>query len=356
NAGRRKAAERDDRENPLRRSGERPETARCRLVERLERSAAPRTVIDAAATEELGQTLAIETARPCHMPGRVVLLWPLPLQDRLRSAVPALLLPVRAHRAPGVVPDHGPCAESQRPFALLQPPAHVDVVAGHAKLRIEPANRLEGLLAERHVAARDVFSFTIAQQDMNRAAWGARDALRRTAVTGGRDVRSAHADIRGAQKSVRKIRQPLRIGVRVIVDVRDDLAAGCTETGVPRTRETTVLGLDKPAVVSARDGGGRVRRAVIHNDDLVVGVGQPVQRLEAIADRPGTVVRADDHGDPGPPDVWREGCLPESASGGCERGLRRAVGARQAEGPVVDVAGASVPLVGPRENESASAA
>src|SRR5205814_9154452 len=147
-----------------RRSGERPKTARCRLVERLERSAAPRTVIDPAATEELGQTLAIEAARPCHMPGRVVLLWPLPLQHRLRSAVPALLLPVRAHRAPRVVPDHGPCAESQRPLPLPQPPAHVHVVAAHAKLRIEPANPLEGLFAERHVAARDGFGLTLAPQ------------------------------------------------------------------------------------------------------------------------------------------------------------------------------------------------
>src|SRR6266581_3327033 len=115
------------------------------------------------------------------MPGRVVLLRPLSLEHRLRSAVPALLLPVRAHRAPRVVPDDSRGAESQRPLTLLQPPAHVDVVAGHAKLRIEPANRLEGLLAECHVAARDVFSLAIAEQDMNRAARGARDALRRTA-------------------------------------------------------------------------------------------------------------------------------------------------------------------------------
>src|SRR6266566_7483493 len=105
---------------------------------------------------------------------------------------------------------------------------------------------------------------------MDGATRGARDTLRGAAITRGCDVRSAYADIRRAQKSVREIRQPVRIGVRVIVGVRDDLAAGCPETGVPRTGETAVLGLDQRAVVSARDRGGAVRRAVIHNDDLVI--------------------------------------------------------------------------------------
>ena len=253
------------------------------------------------------------------------------------------------------MPDDSRRAEPERPFPLLQPPTNVHVVAGRAKLRIEPPDRLEGLLAERHVAAGDVFSLTIAEQDMNRSARGARDAFRRTPVTRGRDVRSTHANMCRAQKSVREICEPVRIGVGVIVDVRDDLAPGCPEAGVPRAGEAAVLGLDQPAVVSARDGGGGIRRAVIHNDDLVVGVGQPLQGLEAIADGARAVVRADDHGDPRPGEIRREGYFAESVSYGGERGLRRAVSAREAEGPVLDVVRVPVPLVGPREDESTGA-
>ena len=40
-----------------------------------------------------------------------------------------------------MVPDHGSRAEPQRPPALPKPPADVDVVAGDAKLRIEPTYR-----------------------------------------------------------------------------------------------------------------------------------------------------------------------------------------------------------------------
>src|SRR2546428_1011926 len=351
----RKAAERNDHEDPLRGSGQRPEAARRRLVERLKWRAAPWAVIDPAATEELGQALAIEAARPRQMPGRVVLPRPLPLQHRLRPAVPALLLPVRAHRAPRVMPDDSRRTEPERPFPLLQPPTHVHVVAGRAKLRIEPPDRLEGLLAKRHVASGDVFGLTIAEQDMNRSARGTRDAFGCTPVTRGRDVRAAHANMCRAQKSVREICEPVRIGVGVIVDVRDDLAPGCPEAGVPRAGEAAVLGLDQPAAVSARDGGGGVRRALVHNDDPGGGAGPPFQGLEAIADGARAVVRADDHGDRGPAEIRREGYLAESVSYGGERGLRRAVSAREAEGPVLDVLRVPVPLIGPRGNEGTGA-
>jgi hypothetical protein len=42
-----------------------------------------------------------------------------------------------------MVPDHGSRVEPQPPALLLQPPADIHVVAGHAELGIEPANGLE---------------------------------------------------------------------------------------------------------------------------------------------------------------------------------------------------------------------
>src|SRR5437762_4002653 len=342
----REGAESNDHEHPLRRARKRPEGARRRLVERLKRCGAPRAVIDPATAQQLRKTWAVYAAGPAHVAGAVVFPRPLSLEHRLRAAVATLLFPVRAHRPPRVVPNRGRCAESERAFPLPQAPAHVAVAAGGAEPCIESSDRLEAVLAERHVAARDVFSFTIAEQDMNGAARGARDAFGYPTVARRRDVRSTDADMRRAQKPVREIRQPVRIGVRVIVDVRDDLAPGCMKAGVPRAGEAAILGLDQPAVVSARDSGGGVRRAVIHDDDLVVGIGQPLQCLEAIADRAGAVIRADDHGDPGPGEVRRERDLTERVSYGRECRLRRPVGASEAEPPVLDVVRVPVPLVG----------
>src|SRR5438093_987300 len=93
--------------------------------------------------ERVRQPAAVEPARPAHVPRTVVLLRPLALQHRLRPAVADLLLPVRAHRAPAVVPDHGGGTEAERPAPLPQAPAHVHVVARGAELEIEPPDRLE---------------------------------------------------------------------------------------------------------------------------------------------------------------------------------------------------------------------
>src|SRR5438132_271686 len=92
----REATERDDHEHPLRRSDERPERAGRRLIKRLKGSASPGAVIDAAAAEP-DETLAVHAARPSHMAGAVVLLRPLALEHRLRSAVAPLLPPVGAN-------------------------------------------------------------------------------------------------------------------------------------------------------------------------------------------------------------------------------------------------------------------
>src|SRR5207244_10209481 len=101
---------------------------------------------------------------------------PLALQHRFRPAVADLLLPVRADRVPAVVPHHGSRAETERPPPLLQPPAHVDVVAGHSELRIEATDRLEASSAERHVAAGGVLGVAVGEEDRHGHARRPRDA------------------------------------------------------------------------------------------------------------------------------------------------------------------------------------
>src|SRR5438445_12165760 len=148
---------------PFRHLRQRAKQARRGLIERLVRREAPDAVIDArpAPPERARQPAAVDAARPAHVPWAVVLLGPLPLQHRLRPAVPDLLFPVGTQRVPAVVPDHGGGAEAQRPALLLQPPAHVHVVPGGAELRIEPADRLEAGFAARHVAPGEVLRLAI---------------------------------------------------------------------------------------------------------------------------------------------------------------------------------------------------
>src|SRR5207253_10182775 len=180
-----------------------------------ERGPAPDPVVHArpAPTERVGESVAVHAAHPAHVPGSVVLLRPFALEHRFRPAVADLLPPIGAYRVAAMVPDHGGGIEAQLPAALLQPPAHVHVVAGGAELWIEPADRLEAGLPERHVAPGDVLGFAIRHEHVHRPAGSARDALRDRAVAGGSDVGAAHAGIPAPEAGGREVREPVRVGV-----------------------------------------------------------------------------------------------------------------------------------------------
>src|SRR5215207_176483 len=111
------------------------------------------------------------------MPGSIVLLWPFLLQQCLGLTVAMLLLPVRAYRVAAVVPDNRRGAEPQRPTALPQPPADIDVVTGNLEARIECAYLFEVRFTEGHVATWDVLRLSIREEDMGGIARRIADAL-----------------------------------------------------------------------------------------------------------------------------------------------------------------------------------
>jgi len=104
------------------------------------------------------------------MAGRIVLFRPFPFQKSLRLSVAFLLAQIGANRVAAMMPNHGRRTETQRPSLLLQPPTNIHVVARHPELRIKPSDSLEARLAERHVAARDVFRFPIRKQNVRRTS------------------------------------------------------------------------------------------------------------------------------------------------------------------------------------------
>src|SRR5262249_31662508 len=148
-------------------------------VEALKRRRAPRTVVDPALSSEGSrEPSAVHASSPREVPGGVVLLRPLSLQQRFRSPVTHLLPPVRTYGVAAKVPDHRGGVEAERPSALLQSPADVDVVPRCAKLDVESADRLEARLAEGHVASGNVLGFPVGDEDVQGAARRVGNALR----------------------------------------------------------------------------------------------------------------------------------------------------------------------------------
>ncbi len=143
------------------------------------------------------------------------------------------------------------------------------------------------------------------------------------------------------------------IGVRVVVDVGDDLPGRRRQPGVARAAQPAVRRVDHPHAEASRDVGGGVGRAVVHDDDLVRRVLQPAQPLQRVADRAGAVVATHDGRDHRPLAVLGTRQLGHHVAHRPQRGLGGAVAPGEAEGPVLDVHTAAVPLVGPGEGERA---
>src|SRR5687768_1499399 len=101
----------------------------------------------------MADTRAVNMSAKGVMTGGVVTLGPFRFEQRLGSAIPALLPPVLANRIAAVMPDHGSGTESQGPSLLLNPPTEIDVIASGAVFAIEAAHSLDRAPPECHVAA-----------------------------------------------------------------------------------------------------------------------------------------------------------------------------------------------------------
>ena len=157
--------------------------------------------------------------------------------------------------------------------------------------------------------------------------------------------------MRRAQERGREISEPVGVGVRIVIQIRHDLACGGGQARVSRAGQAPVRGADEADVVGARDRRRVVGRAVVHHDHFVVGVVEVPQPLTRVADRAPPVVGADHDRDTGPRQGGLERRLGERFPHGLERRLGRSVGPREAERPVLHVVPMAVPLVRPGEDE-----
>ena len=244
-------------------------------VDRREGRRAPDAGVDARAPQRTDERQrAVDASAPQHVAVEE-LLRVVRHQPRLAFAVADLLPPVRLDRRAMVMPDERRRREADLPAARLQPPAHVDIVAGAEIDRVEAADREQRLAPERHVAAGHVLGDAIVEQHVRRSAGRARDALRHRRIVGGHDVRSAGADDVGGEERLDEKRQPVAIDARVGVGVRDDLAGRFRQADVARGAQSAVRGVDDAdARMAVRDLARAIPRAVVDEDDLVVGIRQ----------------------------------------------------------------------------------
>src|SRR4029079_426955 len=97
--------------------------------------------------------------------------------ERLGSAVTALLPKIGADRTSAMVPYDSGRVGSAPPAAIQNLPAHVDVISGSPVHRVEASDFDEYRSPERHVATGDVLGAVVGEQHMRWSARGERDTL-----------------------------------------------------------------------------------------------------------------------------------------------------------------------------------
>ena len=175
------------------------------------------------------------------------------------------------------------------------------------------------------------------------------------------DVRSAGADDVRGEERLDEERQPVAIDARVGVGVGDDLAGGVGEADVARRAQPAVRGVDDAhaRMAAARSRSVRSLRAVVDEDDLVVGIGQPLERAQAVFERVGGVVGADDDRDARPRLLRARagnGASANAAATAAAAGFGRRSRSTRPNAQSSTGVAAAPPFVGPRERHRAARA
>ena len=202
-----------------------------------------------------------------------------------------------------------------------------------------------------------MFGDPVVEEYVRRSAGRARDTLRHRRIVVGHDIRPARSDDVGSEKRLDEKRQPVAIGTRVGVGIREDVPGRRRKADVARAAEAGVRRVDHlDARVRAGDLARPIFRSVVDENDFVVGVRQPVERRKTVFERVRGVVRADDHRDFRPGSLHFSGELRilEGAGNGGRGRLQSALAIHEPELPVLDRTSSAPPLVGPGECDRAA--
>ena len=176
---------------------------------------------------------------------------------------------------------------------FLEAPAEIDVVAGRAKLGVEPTEFLQHVFPDREVAAGNVLGLGVGDEHVDRPAGRVGDALGNRVRVRGRDVRSANRCAARPIEGVREVMHPVRIGPGVGVEIGDDLAGSGGSADVSSGTQARIRSPDEPHVELRRDRSGVVRRPVVDDDDLEVRVLEALDPLQRRPQRSAAVEGAD---------------------------------------------------------------
>src|SRR5688572_15879553 len=183
------------------------------------------------------------------------------------------------------MPDHRPRVKTDLPSMLEQAPANIDIISGCPEPRVKPPNRSKFLCSKRAIAPGDVLGVAMGNHHMSRTARRICDARSNRTVLRRRNIGSSYGSVIRGHVCPGEVMKPVRIGPRIVVQIRDDLPCCRTHSSVSCGTEPLIALTNQPHGILMRNLGTVVGGSVIHNDNLVIRVLQPRQTFETVPQR-----------------------------------------------------------------------
>src|SRR5215472_18014021 len=205
-----------------------------------------------------------------------------------------------------MMPDHSSRAETQRPAALLQAPADIDIITSNAELGIEAAYRPKARGTKSHITAWNVFGLLVGKQNMDGTTRGVGNTIGDESVARRSKVWSPYSRVCRRQKSGCKIGQPMAVRAGVIIDIGNNLTSGSCQTSVASLAQTAIFSPDDVEVIFGGNGRRLIGRSIVDDENLEVRIVQLHQTCETIVQGALPVVTTHNHGDARIGQTWRE--------------------------------------------------
>ena len=156
-----------------------------------------------------------------------------------------------------------------------------------------------------------------------------------------------------SEQAADEVVEPVFVRAAVGVGKGDDLTSGGFDSGVAGSGKPEIFLTDAADCGEASDDFlGVVGRAIVHEDDLVIGIVQFCERAKAGLERASAVETGNDHGNPGRTRQRKIGSARVQFPDLVEGFFWPAFARGQAESPVFDLAAPTKPIIGETVDDS----
>ena len=194
-----------------------------------------------------------------------------------------------------------------------------------------------------------MLSRVIGEQNVHRSSWRVRHTIRDSSVAGRRNIGPANSHVSRLQERIGQVGQPIRIRIRVVIQIGDDLTLCRVHAEITGGAQTAVWRADYPKSVWRHHRLQGWRRTVVNDDHFEIWIPKLRYAIETLPQGPMPIVAANHNGNARPVPCGAERSLGKRPVNNLQRDLFCPIPPREAKVPILNIEAASIPFVCPPE-------